>query len=195
MSPIEVLAICLKKINKLKTKVDSIPAALVFKESIDSVDKLPASPHVGDMYNITTKSIYGEAGMNVAWNGTEWDALGSTIDMSQYYTKTETDNKFSLKNNVVTVSGATASLALTSGNLYVFSNELTSLTITGLNNNPADSANAVKEWGFQFTSGATPTVIALPTGVKSELIVSANTIYQCSIVNNLLTFQGWKVSG
>lgn len=195
MSPIEVLAICLKKINKLKTKVDSIPAALVFKESIDSVDKLPASPHVGDMYNITVKSIYGEPGMNVAWNGTEWDALGSTIDMSQYYTKTETDNKFSLKNNVVTVSGATASMALTSGNLYVFSNELTSLTITGLNNNPADSADAVKEWGFQFTSGATPTVITLPTGVKSELIVSANTIYQCSIVNSLLTFQGWKVSG
>lgn len=195
MSPMQVLAICLNKIAKINGEIEAIPAALVFKASIDNVDLLPINPRVGDMYNITVKSIYGEAGMNVAWNGTEWDALGSTIDMSQYYTKTETDNKFSLKNNVITVSGATASLALTSGNLYVFSNELTSLTITGLNNNPADSANAVKEWGFQFTSGATPTVITLPTGVKSELIVSANTIYQCSIVNNLLTFQGWKVSG
>lgn len=193
MSPIEVLAICLKKINKLKTKVDSIPAALVFKESIDSVDKLPASPHVGDMYNITVKSIYGEPGMNVAWNGTEWDALGSTIDMSQYYTKTETDNKFSYKTSAKAVEGNTVSMALTNNILYVFS-ELVSLNITGLNNS-SESGEIIREWMFQFTSGATPTVVTFPAGVKSEMIVASNTVYQCSIVNNLLTFQGWKVSG
>ena len=47
---------------------------------------------------------------------------------------------------------------------------------------------------FQFTSGATPTVVTFPADVKSEMIVAPNTVYQCSIVNNLLTFQGWKVS-
>ena len=97
MSPIQVLAICLSKISKINSKIESIPAALVFKASIDNIDLLPKNPSIGDMYNITVKSIYGEAGMNVAWNGTEWDALGSTIDMSQYYTKTEADTEFSYK--------------------------------------------------------------------------------------------------
>lgn len=192
MSPIQVLAICLSKISKINSKIESIPAALVFKASIDNVDLLPKNPSIGDMYNITVKSIYGEAGMNVAWNGTEWDALGSTIDLSQYYTKTETDNKFSYKTNVKAVEGNTISMALTNNILYVFS-ELASLNITGLNNS-SESGEIIREWMFQFTSGATPTVVTFPAGVKSEMIVAPNTVYQCSIVNNLLTFQGWKVS-
>lgn len=192
MSPIKVLAICLSKINKINSKIESIPAALVFKASIDNVDLLPKNPSIGDMYNITVKSIYGEAGMNVAWNGTEWDALGSTIDMSQYYTKTEADTKFSYKTNVKAVEGNTISMALTNNILYVFS-ELASLNITGLNNS-SESGEIIREWMFQFTSGATPTVVTFPAGVKSEMIVAPNTTYQCSIVNNFLTFQGWKVS-
>lgn len=194
MSPIQVLAICLSKISKINSKIESIPAALVFKASIDNIDLLPKNPSIGDMYNITVKSIYGEAGMNVAWNGTEWDALGSTIDMSQYYTKTEADTKFSYKSTSETVAGTAISQNLTSNVLYIFSDELTSLNITGLDGGN-EPYNVIREWMFQFTSGATPTVLTLPTGVQSELVVSANTIYQCSIVNNLLTFQGWKVSG
>ena len=77
--------------------------------------------------------------------------------------------------------------------MYLFSDELTSLNITGLDSGN-EPYNVIREWMFQFTSGATPTVLTLPTGVQSELVVSPNTIYQCSIVNNLLTFQGWKVS-
>ena len=192
MSPMQVLAICLNKIAKINSEIESIPAALVFKASINNVDLLPTNPKVGDMYNITVKSIYGEPGMNVAWNGTEWDALGSTIDLSQYYTKTETDNKFSYKTNVKAVEGNTISMALTNNILYVFS-ELASLNITGLNNS-SESGEIIREWMFQFTSGATPTVVTFPAGVKSEMIVAPNTVYQCSIVNNLLTFQGWKVS-
>jgi hypothetical protein len=193
MSPMQVLAICLNKIAKINSEIESIPAALVFKASIDNVDLLPTNPKVGDMYNITVKSIYGEPGMNVAWNGTEWDALGSTIDLSQYYTKTETDNKFSYKSTSETVAGTAISQNLTSNVLYIFSDELTSLNITGLDGGN-EPYNVIREWMFQFTSGATPTVLTLPTGVQSELVVSPNTIYQCSIVNNLLTFQGWKVS-
>lgn len=39
----------------------------------------------GDVYNVT------EDGMNYAWDGSAWDALGG--DLSQYYTKTEVDTK------------------------------------------------------------------------------------------------------
>ena len=43
------------------------------------------------MYNIESKSIYGEAGMNVAWNGVTWDTMGAPIDMSLYLTKEGAD--------------------------------------------------------------------------------------------------------
>lgn len=75
----------------------------------------------------------------------------------------------------------------------MFFSKLASLNITGLNNS-SESGEIIREWMFQFTSGATPTVVTFPAGVKSEMIVAPNTVYQCSIVNNLLTFQGWKVS-
>lgn len=39
-------------------------------------DKLPTSGQTtGDVYDIAAAS-YGAAGMNVAWNGKAWDALG-----------------------------------------------------------------------------------------------------------------------
>ena len=38
---------------------------------------LPASGQTtGDVYNIEADSVYGGAGMNVAWNGSAWDPLG-----------------------------------------------------------------------------------------------------------------------
>ena len=53
----------------------------------------------------TVKVIY-EAGTNFAWTGTLWDALGGTVDFSDYYTKDQTDNKLTLKaNKSTTLSG------------------------------------------------------------------------------------------
>ena len=87
MRPDEVYAILKGKIVKLSEKVENIPIPLTYKGSVDTVENLPANPQIGWMYNISQKSIYGEAGMNVAWTGTEWDPLGSAVDMSLYMTK------------------------------------------------------------------------------------------------------------
>jgi hypothetical protein len=55
-----------------------------------TADKLPTSGQVvGDVYNITNDSSYGKAGMNVAWTGTTWDALGSNVDLSNYVTTSD----------------------------------------------------------------------------------------------------------
>ena len=51
-----------------------------YKGSVATEASLPSSNQVvGDVYNIEAASSYGPAGMNVAWNGTAWDALGSFI--------------------------------------------------------------------------------------------------------------------
>lgn len=69
--------------DEVKAAISSaVSSAYVYKGSVDSEDKLPTSDQaVGDVYNIVAASSYGPAGMNVAWNGTEWDALGSSISV------------------------------------------------------------------------------------------------------------------
>ena len=54
-----------------------------YKGSVSTVANLPTSGMtVGDVYNIESKSVYGEAGMNVAWNGEEWDPLGEIFTIT-----------------------------------------------------------------------------------------------------------------
>lgn len=62
-----------------------------YRGTVATADLLPLNPDIGDMYNIESKSIYGEAGMNVAWNGVVWDTMGAPIDMSLYFTKEEAE--------------------------------------------------------------------------------------------------------
>lgn len=62
-----------------------------YRGTVATADLLPLNPDIGDMYNIESKSVYGEAGMNVAWNGVVWDTMGAPIDMSLYLTKEEAE--------------------------------------------------------------------------------------------------------
>lgn len=60
----------------------AISSAYIYKGSVDTQVALPtADQKIGDVYNIVAASDYGPAGMNVAWNGTGWDALGSSISI------------------------------------------------------------------------------------------------------------------
>ena len=55
--------------------------------------KLPASGSVvGEVWNVTDANGNFPAGTNYAWTGSEWDALGGSVDLSPY-AKTEDVNK------------------------------------------------------------------------------------------------------
>lgn len=84
ISPIEVYGILHTMVETVSGAVESIKKPLQYMGSVDSFEDLPTAPEAGWVYNIKAKSIYGEAGMNVAWSGTEWDSLGPTIDMSAF---------------------------------------------------------------------------------------------------------------
>ena len=61
----------------------AVSSAYVYKGSVAVEADLPSSGQTtGDVYNIVAQSSYGEAGMNVAWNGSAWDALGGSIIMT-----------------------------------------------------------------------------------------------------------------
>lgn len=62
---------------------DSLGSVYVFKGSVDTISALPNDAKVGDVYDVR------DNGINYAWTGTEWDALGVTVDfdLSEYATK------------------------------------------------------------------------------------------------------------
>lgn len=79
--------ILMGEIDGVKAKITSIYTP---KGSVDSYDKLPTENlTAGDVYNVV--AAYGNypAGTNWAWTGTEWDALGGSIDLSNYFNKDE----------------------------------------------------------------------------------------------------------
>ena len=84
VTPIEVYGVLNRKIQQVSEDVEGIATPLLYKGSVSDISQLPLSPKIGWMYNISEKTIYGEAGMNVAWTGEIWDALGPAIDMSPY---------------------------------------------------------------------------------------------------------------
>lgn len=76
-----------------KTEVDGlVSSALHYMGTKDTYGALPTTGNkVGDVWNITAAdSAHGiKAGDNVAWNGTAWDVLAGTVDLSAYMLKAD----------------------------------------------------------------------------------------------------------
>ena len=70
-------------ISELNDKLSNLASAYVYKGSKQTFNDLPKPPNVenGWVYNVEQPN-----GMNYAWNGTAWDALGPTIDLAPYAT-------------------------------------------------------------------------------------------------------------
>ena len=166
-------------------------------------DLLPLSPEIGWVYNIESESIYGQAGMNVAWNGTLWDPLGPVVDTSQFLKENEiaewakqpqkpiyTANEVGAMDKITVIqkSSSDTNVTLEANKYYVFP-EISSLIVQLATNNGSNYA----EYHFTFTSGGSPTTLTLPENVKSDMAIEANRIYEVSIANNLLAWTSWAV--
>jgi hypothetical protein len=91
-------------LSNYATKAD-VSSVYKYKGTVSTYADLPSSGQsVGDVYNIeTADSTHGiDAGANVAWDGSGWDVLAGTVDLSGYATKTELTNGLALKQNVLT---------------------------------------------------------------------------------------------
>lgn len=92
---------------------DKLSRAYVYKGSVNTESELPVDAAVGDVYNIVASSNYGGEGTNVAWNGTEWDALGgafSTADITKDIEAIEQDIK-DINAELEKLSGADTKIA------------------------------------------------------------------------------------
>lgn len=62
-----------------------LSSALKYKGSKDTYADLPKTGNqVGDVWNVVAAYGNAHAGTNWAWNGTIWDPLGGTIDLTNY---------------------------------------------------------------------------------------------------------------
>ena len=71
-----------------KEEIDNmISTVFVYKGTVATTGDLSSieNPKVGDCWNVEAD------GNNYAWNGSEWDKLSGTVDLSNYYTKTQVD--------------------------------------------------------------------------------------------------------
>ena len=82
-----------------------------FQVLTDEVTAGTLTPELGDVWNITNaggtdaSGVAINAGDNVIYNGTGWDVSSGTIDLSGYYTKTQTDELLNTKAAKTTVDG------------------------------------------------------------------------------------------
>lgn len=70
--------------NPLVTRSE-ISSVYKFKGSVATYNDLPTGATVGDVYNIT------DTGANYAWDGSAWDKLSETVDLSSYATTAYVD--------------------------------------------------------------------------------------------------------
>lgn len=72
-----------KSVEECQNIKNSLGVIYEFKGSVQTNKDLPTNAKIGDVYDVK------DTGINYAWTGTEWDALGVTVDfdLSEYATK------------------------------------------------------------------------------------------------------------
>lgn len=107
-------------LSSYATKQDvntALGSVFVYKGTVASYATLPTADQViGDVYNIEAADPAHnvKAGDNVVWNGSAWDVLAGTVDLSAYYTSAEVDAELAKKqDNLSTTQLAAANSGIT----------------------------------------------------------------------------------
>ena len=71
--------------SDVQSAIDTaVSSAYTYKGSVATINDLPASGNkTGDVYDVQA------TGMNYAWDGTKWDAMGQYVDTSVFMLKTD----------------------------------------------------------------------------------------------------------
>lgn len=93
------------KPNDVDTKINiALGSVLKYKGTKTTTAQLPTSGNAtGDVWNISSACEASgalpkvNAGDNVAWNGSSWDVLAGTVDLSSYYTEDEVNSELDKK--------------------------------------------------------------------------------------------------
>ena len=126
-----------------KTEVDAkVSSVYKYKGSVANEAALPQEDQViGDVYNVE------DTGMNVAWDGTKWDKLGSTVDLSAYMTTEIANSTFA---TITTVNGKANKATSLSG--YGITDAYTKTEADTAFMNSAEVESAITAKGYATTA-------------------------------------------
>lgn len=126
-----------------KTEVDAkVSSVYKYKGSVANEAALPQEDQVvGDVYNVE------DTGMNVAWDGTKWDKLGSTVDLSAYMTTETANSTFA---TITTVNGKANKATSLSG--YGITDAYTKTEADTAFMNSAEVESAITAKGYATTT-------------------------------------------
>lgn len=153
-----------------KTQVDGLVASVFkYKGSVASYSALPTTNRkTGDVYNITSAGgtdAHGttiKAGDNVAWNGSGWDVLAGTIDLSSYATTAAMNTALNNKaNKSTTLSG------------YGITDAYTKATVDSLVNAKAAKSTTLSGYGITDAYTKAQTDAKIPTVTVSTTAPSS----------------------
>lgn len=170
--------------SETDTKINAAVASTYKYKGSVTADKLPTSGQVvGDVYNITNDSSYGKAGMNVAWNGTTWDALGSNVDLSNYVTTSDSrlsNARLANGGNSSTVNGHTVNANVPSGAKFT---DTTYSVATQSANGLMSAADKKKLDSYTTGSagGAVEVTLAAASWSSSTTEINGNNYYTYSV--------------
>ena len=142
--------------TQVNNGLQSLTSAVKYRGSVAFFSALPASGQsVGDMYNV--KAAGGtdangtaiRAGDNVVWNGSGWDDQAGTVDLSNYYTKSE-------------VNGSVVSATVSNATITFIHKDASKSTVTV--NNVAHATKA-----YQDDNGQVIDIAALKTLITSTV--------------------------
>lgn len=149
--------------GNIKSYVDSkVSSVYVYKGSVTNYSDLASitTKEVGDVYNVVNANGSTPGGTNYAWTGTEWDALGGTIDLSNY-----------VENSSFNAHTGNSAIHLTTGDVET---QITSHNyLTGY----TETDPTVPNWAKQATKPAytASEVGALPTGTTLDNVPDGTT--------------------
>jgi len=175
-------ALSAKQGKVLMGEIDGVKAKLVniytYKGSKNTYAELPSDAVAGDVWNVAEAHEGHPAGTNYAWTGTEWDALAGSIDLSNYYNKTEVDGaiadesalRVAEEQRLAGLIGGNTTLAQEAKNLATDNkNSLDSLSVTvgninlTLNGNDNDEDDIPNQLGLVGRLEAVEGLIGEPT--------------------------------
>lgn len=162
--------------DKIEEVKNSVAAVYKYKGSVTSVDTLPTeNVTVGDVYNVAVDDEHSD-GMNYVWTGTEWDALGATVDLSGYYTKDQTDNAIS-----EAVSGVTTELNTLKDSVSANTDAIN--IINGVEGTKGSLANTLK-LSKDYTDSQLTNYVAKEEG---KTLISEEQLTQITTIDNRVT--------
>lgn len=161
-----------------KGEVDAkVSSVYKYKGSVANEAALPQEDQVtGDVYNVE------DTGMNVAWDGSKWDKLGSTVDLSAYMTTETANSTFA---TITTVNGKADKATTLQG--YGITDAYTKAEVDGKTGIATTAkAGLVKPDGTSITVDGDGTIHS----VGKEYTAGTNIeITGANVINNTIPFK------